>query len=216
MKKTILALIIGCGFFLVASTAEAGCGIIQRRSVVTFPTTLQYPTTEVIVQDANYIAVPVLIPAFSFQYSQPCVMPTVAAAPVVPAPQAAPMPAAHSDESVRQLAKALLEEMSKQANPNEDDGPPVVRNGSFGSPAPAPVTGLSVLANRCASCHTGATSKAGLVIFSSPGVFNVAADRQRIVKAIDEGRMPLDVSTKRAYVLPVEEKNAVRRDLIGK
>ncbi len=74
------------------------------------------------------IAVPVLIPAFQFQYAPPppCVMPALSPPAVVPqnpgftpgfgsAPTASP--AFGSKDKIKELAKALLEEMSKQSAP---------------------------------------------------------------------------------------------------
>jgi hypothetical protein len=133
-----------------------------------------------VVEVVTPIAVPVIVPAFTFQYSPPCPCPQVpvqaggytVAAPGVGYPGVAPgvgypgvgypggygatgymqpgygsPPAAYgqpglpqqppqqhaaipsSKDKIRELAKALLEEMQKQSESSDDDGPPVAPNG---------------------------------------------------------------------------------------
>jgi len=200
MKTAILSLI---ALAMFGSVANAQCrnGTCQIRGnnavqvranpvavnnavVYTYPTTYQYPTQEILVQQvAIPVAIPVLVPSWQYTYMPAC------AAPQVPGMQQPAFGAANDSERIKQLARALMAEMNKQSAPDgssgaQDDGPPVAID------FPAQANFVNVLSNRCAECHTGANAKAGVMIFSSLGAFNPKVDRQRIMKAVEDGRMP--------------------------
>lgn len=218
MRKFVCAALAALSVLFMGTVAEAQC---RTRTYYSYPSTYQYPVKEVVREVITPVAIPVLVPAFQFQYVAPCATSSVAAASVplqtLPSPVAAPTPTVpmqqmsfspHSDQ-VRLLAKALLAEMNKQVD-GQDNGPPVAVFDGGKQPPVAP-NGFAVLGNRCASCHTGADAKAGVQIFMSPGIFNNAVDRQRVLRAIEEGRMPLHPETRQSYRLPADELAAVRQ-----
>ena len=239
MMKFICALLVVSIITVSAFSFTCGSG----RTFV-YPTTYQYPLKEIIVRN-NFIAVPVLVPAYQFQYVPTCT--PIVASPIVPAAAAVagmqqgtygPIASAgvgavnganQDRERIRLLARALLEEMSKEADSNtgsatndnghtdsatNDNGPPVVSG--FSSPSNTQVRQLSwvsVLHNRCSACHTGSTSKAGVMIFTSPGRFNPGVDRHRLLDAIKSGRMPLGASANPRLRLSTQEINVVESGL---
>jgi hypothetical protein len=235
---------------LFATSVNAQCGTSIRRvtPTYTFPTTYQYPVREVVVQDViTPIAVPVLVPAYQFQYVAPCatvatpvaagVTPVVPfAAPVVPgvsmqqvsyAPGAIGASQMNEQDRINMLAKAIISEMNRlggqeqtqpQAN-QQDNGPPVAMEGSFQPqfprqpPVPQQMSFVNILGNRCASCHTGPSSKGGVQIFTAPGIFNSAVDRQRIVRSMEDGRMPPQAVADPSHRVPVQEIELVKNGL---
>lgn len=223
--KFVTSIICAAAMSMVwASTVSAQCGFRYGTPIYTFSNTYQYPVKEVIVKEViTPVTVPVLVPAFQYQYVAPCV-----AAPAAAAPCAAPAPAAAqpvvqqpqtmamgSNNDIRALARALLQEMKQASGPvgAEDQGPPPVMDFSEQqSTMPAQPQGnfATVLANRCAGCHTGPSSKGGMQIFSAPGVFNVQVDRQRIVRAIEDGRMPPQAVNDPNYRLTPQELALVK------
>jgi hypothetical protein len=239
MKKFICAAVIAAfAAFVPTATAQCSSHVTHSRRVVyTYSPTYQYPVHEVIVKDTIIpVAVPVLVPAFQFQYAAPCAAPVavpgaipavpghVGVSPVVPTvPGVAPMQpiavgpggvgAINNQEQIRLLAKALLEEMSKQAD--GDSGPPVALPGVGGSvpPVGGPVNPLQVLSVRCASCHTGPSSKGGVQIFTAPGQFNPTVDRQRLIRAVEDGRMPPQAVADPSFRLSPQEVSALREGL---
>lgn len=208
MKKfifTVLLVLMVC--LVMGASAEAGCrsGVC---GVTTYSTTYQYPVTEQIIVP---ISVPVLIPAFQYQYVPAVAVPVAVPATPLPAPVAAPTPVAPAvaaNPDMKALAKALLAEMSSQQV--EDTGPPVAIM-DFGTPAPPnpPPGGFAAL-SKCAACHTGPSARNGVQIFTSPGVFNRAVDKQRIIKSIMSNKMPLDQRTFTPVPLSDQEKLAIQ------
>jgi hypothetical protein len=212
---------------------------------------------EIVKEIITPVAVPVIVPAFTFQYAPPCVSAiapaahqagAVAHAGAAPAPVAnpgyaqghaanpgytTPPPAsapfaANSNDKIRDLAKALLEEMNKQGT-NEDSGPPVASGPLVppSSPLPPgnpnlPTSGVSreqfapsamaALQRNCAACHTGNGAKGDFVLFTQPNVFNNAVSMRSILKEVDSGRMPPRSSQ---YRLSLEEVNHIRGWLSG-
>jgi len=176
------------GLALFAPAANAGCGVgVVHRGPIVVNSTYHSPVVkyhapvvhhDVVVKEVvKEVAVPVLVPAFQFQYVPPA-CPCPQPAPVAPlppvggygAPQAppgygqgyghTPPPAAappvfghgyaappqpgvgaglDNQARIRELAKALLEEMQRQSAQGDDQGPPVVSD-PYGSPSPAPAT----------------------------------------------------------------------------
>jgi mono/diheme cytochrome c family protein len=179
-------------------------------------------------------------------YGQPAATPPgVGATPpgvgtAQPVPVATPgQPAApSSNDRIRELAKALLEEMQRQSGNGPDDGPPTVYdpNAPAAPPAstpPAPAPGsppgvgsapqgmtreqaapaaIAALNRSCASCHTGVGSKGDFTIFQQPGMLNPNAGWRSILREIDSGRMPPKSSQ---FRLTPEETNAIRTWLSG-
>jgi hypothetical protein len=199
-------------FGVMANNVHAQC---RGRcfTYTTYPTTYQYPVREVVVREvitpvAVPIAVPVLIPAFQYQYIAPVAAPvqpvqsvvqqTYPGSPGLGYPGVPMQPMAYGpggqqaapsqlgeQERIRLLAKALLAEMSKQAD--GDQGPPMALDKDQSMSL---LFAEGIMSNKCARCHTGTTAKAGVQLFISPGVFNAAIDKQRVLRAIEEGRMP--------------------------
>lgn len=225
MKFIFAALV----FFTVTLVSSAQC----HRVTYQYPTTYQYPVHQVVVREniivkevVTPVAVPVLIPAYQFQYVAPCAAPAVAvpqmtpvATPGVQHNNVAMYPMSHGPLSsvgagndkdrIRELAKALLAEMNKEVGSGEfDNGPPTAVDFSPG--APQQFGPLAILENRCAKCHTGAESKSGIMIFTAPGYFNPQVDRQRLLDAVEKGRMPLGASTDPRLRLSQQEVAALR------
>lgn len=124
----------------------------------------------------------------------------------------------NNKDKIRELAKALLEEMNRMANDAPaDSGPPVVPgtpqvpqqpyqppvghgngngNNFFPPPQqPQPNAQLAQFAiaamNRtCAQCHTGVGSKGDMTIFTQPGLINQQTNWRKIKEEIASGRMP--------------------------
>lgn len=205
MKKIILAV-----FCLLALVPMANAQCYGHRTYYTYPNTYQYPVREVIVNEVvreviTPVAVPVLVPAYQYQYVAPCAAPVATAPAVVgqaPAMQQSAIGVQQSD--LRALAKALLAEM-RQADGGPDNGPPMVANGQ------SPLNAISVFANRCASCHTGQSAKGGVQIFTAPGQFNPGVDLQRLMRAVEDGRMPPQAVNDPSFRLSPQEMAALRR-----
>jgi mono/diheme cytochrome c family protein len=240
MKYIIFAII---GLIITSNVAMAGCRTFARGSYYTYSTTCQYPVVakEVIVEVPTPVitpvAVPVLIPAYQFQYVAP-VAPVAApiygvqgvpvygsqGVPVygsqgVPVQQGVPMQPmsygpgvssiSNDQEKIRLLARALLAEMNSQSeNGGQDDGPPMAADAGHASSNP-----ISILANRCSACHTGPSAKGGVQIFTTPGQFNQAVDRQRILKAVEDGRMPPQAVNDPKFRLSPQEIAGLRSGL---
>lgn len=253
----LISVIIGLGWANVATAQNCSSHrpVRYNPTVFTYSNTYQYPVKEVVVKENVIVkdvivpvAVPVLIPAFQFQYVAPCaspvaaqVVPQIQGAPVAnpfpvgqqmqpmtgspysAAPASAPAPATSEQQRIRQLARALLLEMSRQEeSPSEDDGPPMAIGEFIAQPVqrqqPAQNAGnwLQVLSNRCARCHTGAKAASGIQIFTAPGQFNPSVDRQRLISAIEGGRMPLAGSPEAASAMSPQEIAIVRAGLSGR
>lgn len=173
--------------FCFTGVAHAQCGRVCNR-VVQQQVVQQAVVTDVVTP----VAFPVFIPSFQFAY-QPAVCQPVAPTqlgpvmqPVAGKQQLQPTYGLNTEQNrVKALAKALLEEMGKQQDGGgtEDKGPPVAIMEGISS-APSPVSPISILANNCAVCHTGANAKKGFNIFNSPGQFNMLVNRSLIAEAI--------------------------------
>lgn len=157
-------------------------------------------------------------------------------------PQGAPQAPVSDKDNIRELAKALLAEMSRQSVQSGDTGPPAVPNtaptgvsppvgvapptGTVGtpgvppglptgpvvSPAAAAPLAIAALQSKCSACHTGPASKGEFVMFSQPGLFNQGIPWRTIVREIDSGRMPPNYSQ---YRISPQEAAAIRAWLTG-
>lgn len=114
----------------------------------------------------------------------------------------------NNKDKIRELAKALLEEMNRMAeNGPIDSGPPVVPGTQPQQPVgqnpppfqqpqqPQPNAQLAQFAiaamNRtCSQCHTGIGSKGDLTIFTQPGLLNQQTNWRKIKDEVASGRMP--------------------------
>lgn len=222
--------------------------ILHRRFVPSRPVIVNHHN--VVIREI--VAVPVIVPAYTFQYAPPCYTPALphAAAPVVPGfphlpaapiphgppitshapPMTSPVnptpPAIGSNDQIRALARALLEEMQKFSD--NDSGPPSVPTPGSVPPAPiglnptpppstltreqaAPIA-IAALNRSCSACHTGIGSKGDVVIFSQPGVLNQDAPWRGIIKEIEAGRMPPRYSP---FTVSREEFIAIKTWLTG-
>jgi hypothetical protein len=161
---------------------------------------------------ATPVAYPVLVPAFQFQYVPQTLAATV---PVVSGgyPVAAPMQYPYAQpmvsygqpqyqhqqqgfglnnkDKIRELAKALLEEMNRISE-NGDDGPPSVGNyGQYQYQQPdLPQLSINAMARTCSQCHTGIGSKADMILFTQPGLVNQNANWKKIKDELVSRRMP--------------------------
>jgi hypothetical protein len=156
------------------------------------------------------VAVPIFVPTFQFQYQPaPCVpngvtFPGANLGYTQPGMGYLPQPSQPNTnlglgmekERIKALARALLEEMSKENDPNnqeQDDGPPMALepNAQFPSPPNPSRNFLTVLANRCSSCHaTGPNYKGGPVMFDANLQFNPQTDKTATLDAVEKFRMP--------------------------
>jgi hypothetical protein len=105
-------------------------------------------------------------------------------------------------DQIRELAKALIEEMNKIADGTSDNGPPSVPGQSqppFSTPQtqnpkqPDPQLTqvvLSSLTRTCAQCHTGVGSKKSFQIFTQPGHLNQNVNWRRVKEELVEEHMP--------------------------
>jgi len=83
-----------------------------------------------------------------------------------------------------------------------------------GSANPPPVRAdnriIHILSTHCAACHTGSTAKKGMMILAAAGQLNPRADRNAIVDAVEDGRMPLGPDGK-PHPLAAEEVEALKQ-----
>lgn len=177
MKKALLVLLV-ISFFL-ATPIFAFAGGCRSNVIVSKNVSIVDVITPVAV------AVPVIIPAFQFQYVPPPCAPQVVGNPQHGNDNQ------FSSERLKALAKALVEEMKKEEQ--LADAPPMAFGGPVASPAVAPghsVNFLSSLSIACAECHTNPQAKGGVIIFQSPGVLSPLAPKAKILDALNKGRMP--------------------------
>lgn len=242
---------------IVAPSKGQHCST-SRPVVVSGPTYVGHynpvytPVKQVVVKEVvTPIAVPVIVPAFNFQYVPPaCCAPAVAAPAVVPGmtpqpmgqqPVAQPAVTGHTppvggspvvskggDDSIKQLAKALLEEIRRQESQGPsgaDDGPPVAQgDAGFAQPPaatpqqPAPPgvhPGILAMNNACARCHTGNRAKGGVRIFDNPGVLNPLAPKDKILDSVSQGRMPEQGSPEHSKFTQADSE-AIRNWALGR
>ena len=114
------------------------------------------------------VAVPILVPAYQFSYL-PALQPAAVAT-------AAPVETETSriDQLIRERLEAIIREQT------DGDGPPAVVEAlpSLSIQSPETFTAISVLRNRCSTCHTGA-GKGGVSLFNVAGAYapNITVDK---------------------------------------
>lgn len=172
------------------------------------------------------IVFPLLIPAFQFQYQSPiALLPQVPTRYPIPATTGYPIPtpqgylpsgnspvSQNNNDKIKELAKALLEEMHKQA----DDGLPVaMTNVSFSAKSEVKSniqeiarTAVYAMSKNCAACHTGVGAKGEMILFNQPGLVNVDASWGSIKREVESGRMPPKQSQ---FRLTFEESEAIKK-----
>lgn len=180
-----------------ACAAEAQCrNAVVTRTYVPAQHALTYTYDNVAVP----IALPLVVPAFSFQYVPPTCVPAKPAQTEFQL--AAPAPPLRK-EDIREIVRQVIEE-SRRSDP-EDDGPPVNTTPIRKTPIqyiqqeepirPNPrsafaQSAVNALHRNCATCHTGFASKGDAVIFSSGTVLNDNAPFVSMLKEIRTGHMP--------------------------
>lgn len=141
----------------------------------------------------------------------------------------------NNKDKIRELARALLEEMNRMANDAPlDSGPPMipgtqpqqpqfpqqpVGHNSFFPPPQQPQPNadlarfaIAAMARTCAQCHTGIGSKHDMVIFTQPGLINQQVNWKKIREEIASGRMPpRDVH----FQLHPQERQGILRWLVS-
>jgi hypothetical protein len=165
MKKLFIVILGLVAFLAPAQLYAQSCGVIRHGPIYTPPAAVVVKDHVAVVKDVIVkevpIAVPVLVPAFQFQYQPPCYAPPIAVPPPVAGygagygqqPQYGNNPNAYGNgppaanygqppsaipndkDKIRELAKALLEEIQRQSN--DDGGPPVVNGGAPAGNPPA-------------------------------------------------------------------------------
>lgn len=102
------------------------------------------------------------------------------------------------------------------------------RNGGVTTPAPktappsaVPSDVVTILTLKrgndqrsCADCHTGTQAKGKMVIFSSPGILNPAADWAAIWDVTDTGVMPPETKKNQNAALSDQEVNVLRAKML--
>jgi hypothetical protein len=213
MKKLIFAILT---ILFLSNTADAGVffrrggGFFRqstscRTSCVATPAVCKpvIPYVEQVIVQTPPLIYPVLVPAYQFQYVAPCVVPqgqpVMGMNPMVAngGNMAGNMALPNQNDKIKELARALLEEMSRQSQPEgaNDDGPPMALGPiTQGYHAPLPTNqghpGLAALAKNCSACHTGTASKGDMMIFSQPGVLNPNVSWAQIREVVKTSKMP--------------------------
>lgn len=100
-------------------------------------------------------------------------------------------------DQIRELAKALIEEMNKMADGQGDNGPPPVtqpnppQTQAPGQPDPQLTQLVLGSINRtCAQCHTGVGAKKGFQIFTQPGHLHQNVNWKRVKEELVAEHMP--------------------------
>ncbi len=172
MKKTYL-IIVGLVLVLLAIPSGGKTDASTCSSVIQ----PQYAT--------NYTQPIIEIPLYQFVYE-----------PYVATPKAADI------EQIRQMIKAEMELQRKQDEridntltlKENDDGPPMALNSpvivlEIAKPSQDNYA-LNILKANCQSCHTGAGSKGGFMMFTDKDNFNPEASKTDIWNVTDLGTMP--------------------------
>jgi hypothetical protein len=131
----------------------------------------------------------------------------------------------NNKEKIRELAKALIEEMNKMAAGGDDDGPPQVPGTQPPQQQPPlsqppqqqpPLSqppqqqlaqiAMGALQRTCYTCHTGVGSKSDFQIFSQPGTFNQTVNWRKVREEVKSKRMP---PKDHQFQLTQQERDAV-------
>lgn len=167
------------------------------------------PTVPVVPVTGYPVASPIVQPVVPTAYGQPPIaygQPPVGYQPTYGGPQyqqpyQQPQQnlGLNNKDKIRELAKALLEEMNRMAdNGPVDSGPPVVPGTQPFQPFQQPQqpqqslqqASLTAMSRVCAQCHTGVGAKGDMMIFTQPGMVNPQVNWRKIKGEILSGRMP--------------------------
>lgn len=201
------------------------------------PTTL--PTIPVVPVTGYPVATPIIQPAIPTAYGQPPPQPVYPQQPIPQMPYGQPaypqygQPTVpqqnlglNNKDKIRELARALLEEMNRMAESGPvDSGPPVVPGTQPYQPQPQQTFqppqqpqqpppqqpnlaqfAVSAMSRTCAQCHTGVGSKGDMIIFNQPGLLNQSTNWKKIKDEIRSGRMPPKDTH---FQLSAQEKTAI-------
>jgi len=183
------------------------------------------------------VIVPVIteIPLFQFQYfptiPPPAQAPAQAAPAIQPVQQSAPTPHQPNKRQLRDLIKEVITELQADNDETDeteqDDGPPDAGTGLTVLTRPAPLSNsptvvkakaVGILNNRCGACHTGATAKGNLKIFTAKNVINVdSAVKAAVLDVVEPtpgktvAKMPPAAKRDPKAVLPVGERLVLRQ-----
>lgn len=200
----IISIFVSLGFLIPSLALSQSCNVIRQGPIYSAPihhAAPAYHVPNVIKQDIVIKEVPVLVPVYQFQY-QPayCIEQQQVQQPNNYGSGPPVVNFGNDSERIKELAKALIQEM--QAQQNNDQGPPVVNDGNSPNspnhqipgnnipPAQIQAVAIAALQRNCASCHTGVGSKGDTIIFSQPGVLDPNAPWKIIKREIESGRMP--------------------------
>ena len=219
----------------VAHVAHAAPLAIVDHSVAQLVAAPQvaYPATPIIVQN-NYPAAPIGIGSTVYGYADPATA-ALQAAPYRVDPAQILREAARLTDGSQALTREALtvyRELGTDALGVAAQAVCITPDGAGGFsirvepgaltaeelPSPAPATdaaastddvppGVRVLQSRCASCHTGAAAKGGLILFTDPetfaGVDRATADR--ILDSVRSGAMPPPTNAAGAALQPLSD-----------
>jgi len=196
------------------------CVVTQTEFVETVVPVLAYPVLVPAFQfqyvPQAYAATIPVVPVAGYPVATPLVQPVVSTANYGQATYAQPQqpyynqqqPYQHqqqnfglnNNEKIHELARAIIEEMSKMQDGNGDFGPPAVPNTQPLQPQPPPQQSynpqqlsqfaVSAMSRTCARCHTGVAAKGDMIIFTQPGLINQQSNWKKIKEEVSSGRMP--------------------------
>ncbi len=184
MRTWMVATIIGSmGFAALPNkevNAQCGTTVCHKKVVV------QDHVVQVAPVVAVAVPVPVLVPAFSFQY-----IPALQAATQQPATQAASQPNQEPAQAPQHREQEKQQDDGPPVAIFEGDVKPIAKVNRFGNQA------ISYLQANCASCHSG-PGKGGVSIFDTQGRYSPNVAKAEIVDAIVSQRMPKGVGIAKA------------------
>ncbi len=166
MVKTLLGM-----FTLLQS-----CAVPVSHAPIYVQPTVTYTNTiheRVVVKEKfTPIAVPIIVPAVTFQYLPALApqAPAVAVEAQAPAVQAQPQQDMNA-VIAEKVEKAVKARLGSVASPSDDGPPPLILPAELAAPAKEPPAaagndeqeGVKILANNCASCHTAGVKTSGNV-----------------------------------------------------
>lgn len=205
----------------VLAVLFAAAGVASAQCRTYYSTPVHYQTqyvdriVEKVVIQKEYVPIPVAVPfqaiipvsGYIYGGATPAVVGAYPPpAQSYPQPQAqAPAPAASDcTAQIAELKRYLDQRLSER---DGDELPRAKRVRSVGSLHDRAMT---ILRTDCASCHTGSKSKGGMVMFSDDGAWNPSADKVKIFKAADTGRMPPDAQKDVELALPDDKVDVLK------
>lgn len=192
------------GAVLLSSTLSVDAGGCGYQSYSSYSYPVYTPYVEKVVEKrvvaVEYLAVPVVVPAYAIGYAAPAV-----AAPAMPAPAAAPMPCESKLAELNARFAALEAKLAGAAPPVQ----PLPQQ----APAAAPA-GKSAFVAKCAGCHDVAVAKTkgGKHEFFQNGLpLPLTGDQTTAaLKQMMAGKMP------KGGTLTDQEFTAILSELVGK